>query len=199
MGTIVIKKGMDTAGITAAIKSIQGRSAKLDGDIQMTGLSILAHIQKNKEVSLFQKLHAALGQGHRRNALVKWALTFGSIKVNMDKKSSKDTPFLYDGEHATNLEGAEAKPWHLFKPEASPREAFSLEATIKALQELLAKQIKAGKVDAHDRRVEVLMAVTPELPVSANDGDDEGTDSEGGNQVDTRSEEVVVEPVADAA
>lgn len=199
MGTIVFKKNMDTAGITAAIKSIQGRSAKLDGDIQLTGLSILAHIQKNKEVSLFQKLHAAMGQGHRRNALVKWALTFGSIKVNMDKKTSKEQPFLYDGEHATNLDGAEAKPWHLFKPEASPREAFSLEATIKALQELLAKQIKAGKVDAHDRRVEVLMAVTPELPAAINDGDEDGTDSEGGNQIVGPSVEVVVEPVAQVA
>ena len=186
MGTIVIKAGMDVAGINAAIKSIQGRGAKLDADIQATGLSILVHIQKNKEVSLFKKLFDALPQGSRRLALVKWAVELGQVSVNKDKKTSKEQPFLYDGTKELNLKGATDYPWFTYKPEATPREAFSLESTIKALQELLAKQIKAGKVDAHDRRVEVLMAVSPELPALV--ADDASNDE--------RSEEVVVETAA---
>lgn len=169
MGTIVIKKGMDVNGINAAIKSIQGRGAKLDSDIQLTGLSILAHIAQHKEVSLFKKLFDALPQGSRRLALVKWAVDLGQVKVNQDKKTSKEQPFLYNKDKETSLDKAEQYPWFTYKPEATPREAFNLESSIKAFQEMLAKQIKAGKVDAHDRRIEILMAVTPELPAVAND------------------------------
>lgn len=169
MSAIKFTTGMDHKAITLAIASIKTRGAKLDSDIQLTGLSILAHIQKHREVSLFGQLYAAMPQGSRKNALLKWALAFGAITVNMDKKTSKDTPFLFnkeraDSEAGTDLAGATAKPWFLFKPEASPRDAFNLEATIKALHELIAKQVKAGTISKSDRRVQVLLSVTPELP-----------------------------------
>lgn len=182
MSAIKFATNMDHKAITLAIASIKSRGAKLDNDIQLTGLSILAHIQKHREVSLFGQLYAAMPQGSRKNALLKWALAFGAITVNMDKKSSKEQPFLFnkeraDSEAGTDLQGATEKPWFLFKPEASPRDAFNLEATIKALQDLLIKQIKAGTVSKTDRRVQVLMSVTPDM---ATDGEvrEDYTDAE---------------------
>lgn len=168
MSAFKITTGMDHKGITLAIASIKSRGAKLDNDIQLTGLSILAHIQKHREVSLFGQLYSAMPQGARKVALLKWAVAFGAITVNMDKKTSKETPFLFnkeraDSEQGTDLQGATEKPWFLFKPEPTPRDAFNLEATIKALQDLLIKQIKAGTVSKTDRRVQVLMSVTPDM------------------------------------
>lgn len=168
MSAIKITTGMDHKAITLAIASIKSRGAKLDNDIQLTGLSILAHIQKHREVSLFGQLYDAMPKGARKVALLKWATAFGAISVNMDKATSKTTPFLFnkeraDSEKGTDLQGATDKPWFLFKPEPTPREAFNLEATIKTLQDLLAKQLKAGVISKSDRRVQVLMSVTPDM------------------------------------
>lgn len=184
MAQVKFASNMDKNGIVAAIKSIEGRGAKLDNDIALTGLSVLAHIDVNKEVSLFQKLFNAMPKGARRNALVAWALAHGKIAVNMDKATSKDIPFVYDGAKATKLEEATKQPWFEFRKEAAPREAFSLEATIQQLHELLKRQVKAGKVDANDRRVQVLLAVSPEAVVI-------GDDTEGSN--DSGTEIVVTE------
>lgn len=178
MSAIKFATNMDHKAIVLAIASIKTRGAKLDNDIQLTGLSILAHIQQHREVSLFGQLYDAMPKGSRKNALLKWAVAFGAISVNMDKDTCKAQPFLFnkeraDSEAGSNLQGATDKPWFTFKPEATPRDAFNLEATIKALQELLAKQVKAGTISKTDRRVQVLMAVTPELPAI---GDDYTTD-----------------------
>lgn len=181
MSAIKFAANMDKAGIVAAIKSIEGRGSKLDGDIQLTGLSVLAHIEQHKEVSLFCKLYAAMPKGSRANALVAWAKACGMVAVNMDKETSKTIPFTFNKEGKTDLARATKEPWFTFRKEAAPREAFSIEATIAALHDLLAKQIKAGKVDAHDRRVELLLAISPALPEdmgtegASNDDTTEGT------------------------
>lgn len=178
MAQVKFAANMDKAGIVVAIKSIENRGAKLDGDIQLTGLSVLAHIDQHKECSLFTKLFNALPKGSRRNALVAWALAHGKIVVNMDKDTSKDVPFSYDGAKTTKLEEATKQPWFEFKKEATPREAFSLDATIKALHELLAKQVKAGKVDANDRRVQILLAVSPEAVANDSGTEESGTEEQ---------------------
>lgn len=167
MSQVKFAKVMDVAGINAAIKSIQGRGVKLDSDIQITGLAILGHIEKHREVSLFTKLFNAMPAGSRRNALVKWALSHGQVAVNKDKKSSKETPFLFNKEAKTDLAGAETHPWFNYKPEASPRDAFNLDVAIIKFQEMLKAKIKAGAIDQHDRRVEILLAVTPEVVADA--------------------------------
>lgn len=167
MAITTFSKTMDTAGINAAIKSIQTRGAKLDSDIQLTGLSVLAHIEKYKEPSLFLKLFNAMPAGSRRNALVKWATTFGKVAVNMDKKTSKATPFLYNAEGVHELATAELKPWFTFKPEASPRETFDLDAWLLKAQDLIKSKVKTGAIDQHDRRVEIFLALTGAAPVVA--------------------------------
>lgn len=168
MSAIKFSTGMDHKAIVLAIASIKTRGAKLDNDIQLTGLSILAHIQKHREVSLFGQLYDAMPKGSRKNALLKWAVAFGCITVNMDKDTCKAQPFLFnkeraDSEKGTDLQGATDKPWFLFKPEATPRDEFSFDEALAKLQELVAKKIKAGVVDKTDRRIQILMGLSPEF------------------------------------
>lgn len=159
MAQVKFASNMDKAGITQAIKSIQSRGASLDRDIQLTGLSVLAHIAQHKEVSLFQKLYAALPKGSRSNALVAWALAFGQIKVNEEKATKKEFPFLFDGSRVvTDIKGATEKPWFDFKKPADPADEFSVDAAFARFMETIAKQMKAGKIDPTGELVKALTA-----------------------------------------
>lgn len=137
---------MDKAGIEKAIKSIAARGLSLDKDIQVAGISILAHISQHKEVSLFKKLYDAMPKGSRAKALIHWAISYGQVSVNFDKKTSKAQPFLFNGEKILDLQGASEKPWFDCKKEKSPAEEFSFEAEVLAFQRKVQLWIKAGKV-----------------------------------------------------
>lgn len=161
MSAFKFTKGMAQAQIVEAIRSIQGRGQKLDNDIQLTGLSILAHIQQHREVSLFNKLYQAMPAGSRRNALAKWALELGQVSVNMDKATAKERPFIFDKEKETKLDKAEQYPWYNFKPEAAPAEAFSFDKWLADAHKMLQAKQKAGSLDMTDRRVQILLGLTP--------------------------------------
>lgn len=123
----------DLAGINKAIKSIANRGAKLDTDIQLAGLSVLAHIDQHGNVEVASKLFDALPKGARRNALAEWMLAFGKLRV-LNVKDKADQPALKAGLHfghakdkATDRAGAEAKPWHQFKQEKSVQAEFNVQ------------------------------------------------------------------------
>lgn len=175
MSAFKFNKAMDKTQIVEAIRSIEGRGKKLDNDIQLTGLSVLAHIAKHGEVSLFIKLFNAMPQGSRRNALVAWAVDLGQVSVNMDKDTKKEFPFLFNKEGTTNLEGAEKYPWYSYKPEAAPSEAFNFDKWLAKAHELLNAKVKAGTINpASDRRLQILLSLSPEVsaPVAEVANDD---------------------------
>lgn len=147
MKTQKINSAMEKDAIELAIKSIGTRGASLDKDIQHTGVSILAHIQKHKEVSLFVKLYAALPKGARSNALVAWALAFGQVSVNEDKATKKERPFLFKADAITNLVSAQEKPWFDFKKPKDPSDEFSLEASFAKFMAGIHKNMKANKIE----------------------------------------------------
>ena len=129
-----------TADLNKAIDSIKRRGEKLDADIQLTGLSILSHIDQHGDVTLLCRLFGAMPKGARRNALAEWAFAFGKVRPNLDSTSSKEVPFLFDKTASTSLEGAIAKPWYEFKPEKAIDEEFDFAGQ---LERLLAKATKA--------------------------------------------------------
>lgn len=153
---------LDKPAIEKSIASIANRGKLLDKDIQLAGESILAHIEKHREVSLFTKLYNAMPNGSRRNALVAWAIGYGQISVNMNKETKKEQPFVFNKDATANLEGAASKPWFDFKKEKEPSEEFSLEAELASFQAKLAKWIKAGKVQEGDQLANAIMSVKPE-------------------------------------
>lgn len=158
------------AAIEKAIGSIQSRGKKLDDDIQACGLSVLAHIEKCGDITLFERLFAAMPKGSRRNALVEWATKYGKLAVNLDE-SKKDKPFLYAKGKGTNIEGAMAEPWFNCKPEKPVDEEFDFAAKLQALISHAMKARDAGKpikgIEQLDRLLglEAPKAVSMAVPV----------------------------------
>lgn len=134
----------DLSKLNAAIKSIATRSAKLDQDIQVAALSCISRIAEHGDVRPLNNLRAALGKGHRANALDLWAFEFGKVVANTDSTTKKDAPYIYDKEGVVNLEGASAAPWYEFKPEQDPDQVFNVHAAVRAII------AKAGKKNVED-------------------------------------------------
>lgn len=110
-----------TDAIRAEFKSIAAAGKKLDGRIQVAGLSVLHHINEHGDVTvatqLVNELFGSLSKGHRKQAMVDWLVKFGKVKLNEDVASKKEKPFLYDKATKTDMEGAAAMPWYDCKPD----------------------------------------------------------------------------------
>lgn len=124
------------AAITKAITSIATRGAKLDGDIQLAGLSVLSHIAQHGDVTLADKLVQAMPKGARKLALVEWMLAFGQVRV-LDKANAEDKAKIADGatlgfakDKATDIASATEKPWHEFRKEKPVADAFDAQAAV---------------------------------------------------------------------
>lgn len=131
------------AAITKAIISIQGRGAKLDGDIQTAGLSILAHIEEHGDTTLADRLYNAMPKGSRRLALAEWFLAYGSVSPVTDKALLKaGRVFQMDRDKVTDMAEARLKMWHEMKAQADTAvaEAFDVQ---KAFASLMARIRKA--------------------------------------------------------
>lgn len=129
----------NAAAIDKAILSIKNRGAKLDGDIQIAGLSVLAHIDAHGDTTLADRLFNVMPKGARRLALAEWMLAFGKVRT-LVKTSKEDAEaiaagrvFAFDKTKATNMEGAEAMMWHEFRKEKAVAEAFDVQAAVKSL------------------------------------------------------------------
>lgn len=108
-----------TAALTKECALVKTASAKLDQRIQVLGMSVLAHVAEHHNITLFNDLLDSMGKGHRKTAMVDWALKFGTVSQNVDKegKVDKEQPFKWDKSKTLNLVGAEEMPWFECKPE----------------------------------------------------------------------------------
>lgn len=142
--------------LTKAITSIQKAGKKLDGMIQVAGLSILSHIEAHGDITQFEALWLAMPQGARKNALAEWAFKFGKLSANTDEASKKAKPFLFDRAKKTDMFGAEDMPWFTFKPEKAVDEEFDFQ---KMLAMLMSKADKAEAAGIPIKGAEQLKAV----------------------------------------
>lgn len=131
-----------TAVIQKELVLIKAASAKLDQRIQVAGLSILAHINEHHNITLFNELLDSMGKGHRKTAMVEWALSNGQVSKNLDAdgKPVKDQPYKWDKTKTTNLQAAEDKPWFEFKPE-NLDETFDFQKMLLSLLSRADKQL----------------------------------------------------------
>lgn len=136
---------MNKDAMDKAIKSIVGRAAKLDKDIQEVALSALHHNEQHQDVVFVNRLYMALGKGHRKSALTEWFLMFGRVVANEDAKTKADKPFLYAKDKVTDLTGAAAKPWYECKKEPLPDEVFDVQKAFTALLKKVDTALKEGK------------------------------------------------------
>lgn len=128
--------------ISKELGSIKTASTKLDTRLQVVGLSILSHIEEHHNITLFNDLLSSMGKGHRKSAMVDWALKFGQIAQNVGKDGKLDPtcPYKWDKVKVTDLVAAEEMPWFDCKPEKL-EEVLDLQ---KMLAAILRKASKEG-------------------------------------------------------
>jgi hypothetical protein len=144
-----------TAAIDKAIASIKNRGAKLDNDIQLAGLSVLAHTAEHGDTGVMDRLVQAMPKSARKLALVEWMLAYGRArkldpKVKEEAQAIKEgRVFKFDKERKLDLTGAVEKPWYQFKPEAAPSTAFDAQAAVASVLARLQKAAREGMSIEH--------------------------------------------------
>jgi hypothetical protein len=100
------------ANIKAAIDSIERRGKKYDHDVQIAALSAMQHHAEHGDVTLINRLVAAMPKGSRVNALREFIETFGAVRFDAESKT-----FLHTKGKECRLDAAMQIMWHEFKPE----------------------------------------------------------------------------------
>lgn len=134
----------DKSALTKAIDSIANRAKKLDNDVQLAGLSAIAHLDKHGDVTFVNRLYLALGKGTRRRALAEWFMAFAKVTPNQNADTKRDQPFAYDKSKTTRLDGATLEPWFDFAPEPAVDQLFDVRA---ALHRIVQRASKAPSVN----------------------------------------------------
>jgi len=150
------------AAIRKAIGSINTRGKKLDKDIQIAALSIIAHIDAHNDVTLATKLVEAMPKGARTNALKAYMETFSQAVWVM---GSKDAPaqFAYDRKKTTDMDGAHAIMWTEFKPEPE-YQPIDIVATVTNLLKRIEKDTAKNGTKYDAGQIKALEAITHEEP-----------------------------------
>lgn len=117
--------------IIAAIADVSATGQKLDNMIWIAAASIVAHVEKNREVTLVNKLIDAMPKGSRVNALIAYFDAVSMAQYDTDEKT-----FKFSKSKTTNQELAQIKSWTEYKPE-QPYNGVDL-------HNLLIKTIKAA-------------------------------------------------------
>lgn len=147
----------DLAKLNKAIDSIAARGKKLDMDVQVAGLSAIAHTEKTGDIGPINRLYNALSAGTRKSAMTEWLLKYSKVVANVGE-DKKDKPFVYAKDKATDMEGADAEPWFQCKPDADPDEVFDVQAAVAALIKKASKKQLAPGSAALIKKLEAVVA-----------------------------------------
>lgn len=136
---------MNARQIEQKIQTIATNRTKLVDLIQATALAVVLHAHQHGDITLANKLCAAVGAGMKSQALRVWLGEFGPMKANAkgeEQAMQYDKAKRKEGDELSDLMSAAAlKAWYDYNTEKAAEE-FSLGA---ALHALLAK---VSKVDA---------------------------------------------------
>lgn len=103
----------DAKAIGSLISEIGKSGKKLDKDIQLASVSIIAHVEAHGNVTLANRLITNMPKGSRVNAIISHLTVNGKMK--WDDKAKK---IVYSKTKKTDLQNAIDKPWWTEKPEA---------------------------------------------------------------------------------
>lgn len=133
-----------SALVNKSIESIKNRGAKLDRDVHSTALACLWHVQEHGDITLMNRLLLALPKSTRRNALGKWAVQFGKLKLNEDKAAAKEVPLLFNREGKTDIAGATAMPFWELKNVAEGGAEWNFDSYMNGVIKVLTKQAESN-------------------------------------------------------
>lgn len=142
---------MELKELNKRIGALSKRNAAVTAEIQTLGLACLQHGASEAnggfgDVMPLNRLVQALSRSQTQ-AFVEWALAFGMVKRNGDKKTKEVMPLSFDKERTLDIEAATAKTWDEFALEksASIAKAFDLQA---AVMSVLKKAAAAGQPES---------------------------------------------------
>lgn len=139
-----------TEAINKAIESIARRGKQLDHDIQVTGVSCLAHVAEHGDTTILDKLVNAMPKGSRKTAFCEWALAYGNIRM-LDRGNERDADaiaqgrlFAKDKTKDFNLEGAWENMWYDFKPEKDLLDTFDAAKMVAMMMKKFTQATRQG-------------------------------------------------------
>lgn len=128
---------------------IRGLGVKLQNNeaaIQELGLHCLQHATDHGPQSLCNLLNVLRKGMHK--AFTEWALAFGQVKKNTDKKTKDALPFVIDRSRKLDIEGATTTPWFAFqasKADATEK-AFDLQEAFQAFANRLSGKVTPAQL-----------------------------------------------------
>lgn len=139
--------------ISKAITSIATRGKKLDNDIWIAGCSCINHLELHGDVTLLNRLVAAMPKGSRVNALREWIESFAKVRYNTETKE-----FDYDKSKVNLLDDAMATSWVEFKPEPA-YQAMDFDVELAKVIKKALSRVKSDKGDKIDsKKLEAVMS-----------------------------------------
>jgi len=143
------------SAISTAITSIANRGKKFDTDLHIVAVSTLSHAIQHGDITLANKLIAALPKSQRTYALRDWYINFGPFAYDSATKQMTHVK----GSNKTLVQAAYDKPFWEFTKEATyvPYTDAKLDkAIINLLKSATAEGSKVSK-----ERIEQLKAIAP--------------------------------------
>lgn len=161
----------DTKAISKAIENIAASGKKLDAAIQACAVDVLEHFQVHRDTGLVNRLFLAMPKGSRGLALADWLLKFVAVKVNTNKDTKAEQPFVFDaakvdammGEH--NLATATSTLWYDLKKEKKLDEVFDVQTAFKAMLRHIERSAKVEHFNYEALKVMAAAVGVPESEV----------------------------------
>lgn len=146
---------MTSADLKKAIDAWGKRGTNWVQDGQKLAMQALGHLAAHGDIGAVNRLYLSMPKGSKSTAMVSWLLTYGSLQANAEKASKATSPFKFDKEKVTDLEGAAKDPWYDHKPEPDADKVLDLQ---KALAAILKKASKSPQI-VHPELLEGIRAL----------------------------------------
>lgn len=127
------------AAIATAIESIANRGKKLDRDIHIAAVSCIKHHADHGDITLMNRLIAAMPKGSRVNALRDWVQVFSGMTYDEGSKA-----FVHEKDKPVDLDGAIATTWTDFAQEKAYVPFDAQKAIAQLVNKLKSADAKKG-------------------------------------------------------
>lgn len=129
--------------LTKAITALHGRSKKISVEIHTIACSILFHVDQHHDVTLADRLLAAVPAMASRKSLQEWFLKYGKL-VWVPGVKPADSRFGYDSHKVTLLEDAKEMPFWMSGWKDHGSQPFDAQKAITSVLNRVVKATQAG-------------------------------------------------------
>jgi hypothetical protein len=157
------------ADIIADIAKWGKRGETWTKDGQKLGMEVLGHVEAHGDVTVANKLVAAMPKGTKRAAMIEWCVAFGKLDLHPKQDTKNGVFFAHSKDKTTDLVGAAKTPWTEFQPDPEIITVFDAQAAAIAAIDKLVKASKGKDIQTvhHTEVLDRLVALRNELAPQA--------------------------------